>query len=457
MSVMPCDAPLDVNREGQPTGYLTCEGGEVFKVGPASCSPPNPVHPDGGEACVGEIEGSCTFDSECGAQANGVCRLTGWDFEGVGRCGCQYHCLTDQDCGAGQVCFCAGSGAGTCVDAGCTATDSCDVGACRRSRWTDGCGFYDSFHCPSPEDLCQVNEDCVEWESCAVSPGSSSWSCDPVDCAVGRPTIVEGELLSAPLTAGEGWVTPGLDLNEALDELSTQEREALLGHWSQLASLEHSSVASFARASLALMSLGAPAQLLLETQEAAAEEVRHAQEVYSWLSALQGEAVRPGPFPSTSLTLCANRREMIFSLVQEACLSETLGVAEVSYARSLACTLQGPARITAHLARVEEDETRHASLAWRTLAWLLEDAPEALLDEVAERFELGLHELLEIPTRSTFSTHERALNAFGVLSPSQTLMARHEGVKQVLTPALVHLLGAPRAMRCARLVSRRAA
>lgn len=456
MSVMPCDSPLDVNQQGQPSGYLTCEDGEVFKVGPASCSPPAPGHPDEGEACVGEVEGGCAFDRECTAQANGICAMT-WrgGVEGA-VCECQYHCFTDQDCGAGQVCYCSRSGAGTCVDAGCTATDSCDRGACRLSWWTDGCEISESFHCPSPEDLCQVNEDCAG-DTCAVSPGSSNWSCNSIMCAVGRPTIVEGELLSAPFISGEGWVTPGLDLSEALDELSELEREALLRHWSQLASLEHSSVASFARATLALMSLGAPAQLLLETQEAAADEVRHAQEVYSWLSALQGEAVRPGAFPSASLSLSADRREVIVSLVQEACLGETLGVAEVSHARSLACKLQGPARITAHLAQVEEDETRHASLAWRTLAWLLRDAPETLLNEVAERFELGLYKLLEAPMRSTFGTNERTLNAFGVLSPSQTLAARREGVKQVLTPALVHLLGAPRAMRCARLVSRQAA
>ena len=149
------------------------------------------------------------------------------------------------------------------------------------------------------------------------------------------------------------------------------------------------------------------------------------------------------------------RRALALSLAREACLGETLGVSEVSAARELVEAHQGPSVIAEHLAKVEADETRHAALAWRTLAWLLQGADEALVSEVSGVFVAGLSELLaELPQGVRERRVSPALSALGLLSPAQVREARLYAAHEVLLPALVTLLGAPHAMRAARELSR---
>ena len=388
-SDLPCDAPPNLNAEGQPNGYLSCSENRLYKLGPARCS--------GG-------------------------------------------CETDAGCGEGQVCVCEGAEPGLCLTAACEGPDSCETGRCARSRWDDGCDLVEGVYCETPEDTCSLNSDCPE-NMCGVRSLEEGWTCQSWECAIGRPPIVEGEVLTAPLIEREGWSMPHATLVERLSALSTEAREALERAWEELAALEHSSVASFARATLELMALGAPAELLLETQRAAADEVKHAEEVYSWLSALKGLPVGPGAFPSERLSPRVDLRDITLSLAREACLCETLGVAEVSAARELVQGARGPEAISAHLAQVEADETRHAALAWRTLAWLMESATDTLRHEVIESFERGARELLSVEPEALKPEHTSALSCFGVLSAAQRYEARLSAAREVIAPALHQLFG----------------
>lgn len=166
----------------------------------------------------------------------------------------------------------------------------------------------------------------------------------------GRPVRRDG----APLLAGV----------EARDDWSAG-RHAGAGEgrdWLAAAAMEHASIASFAQLSLALLSHGAPPDLLRDCHLAAIDEIAHASASYA-LAAKGDTAFGPGPLvtPPPDLSMATLVRET----VRDGCLGETLAALE-------AATLAARAPRGAErdlLARIAEDELRHAALAFRILAW----------------------------------------------------------------------------------------
>ena len=210
-------------------------------------------------------------------------------------------------------------------------------------------------------------------------------------------------------------------------------------HWCEVAQLEHSSVASFARFTLDLMGLGAPADLLLATQEAAADEVRHARRAIEIASALTGEKLSFGELSVGSLNVGASRGEVLDRLIREACFNETLGVAEVT-AQASCCD---HSLIQAHLDEVRDDETRHAGLAWRSLQWILESAPQTERAALELRARLRFTELTEELLNKRAVSVERqdalTLNHFGVLTALQTQRAHLTAYHAVIAPSITAL------------------
>jgi hypothetical protein len=144
--------------------------------------------------------------------------------------------------------------------------------------------------------------------------------------------------------------------------------------WEAMALGEHASVASFARASLELLSLGAPPDLIADTHRAALDEIEHARFAY----AMCGKA--PAPIPIGELRK-PTIVEFAVSTFLEACLPETAG-AEAMRRRAE----RHPDKRDA-IVRIAEDEEGHAELAWRTLAWAVceggEPAERALREAIA--------------------------------------------------------------------------
>jgi rubrerythrin len=94
-------------------------------------------------------------------------------------------------------------------------------------------------------------------------------------------------------------------------------------------------------------------------------------------------------------------RAIVRSLVEEACVGETLGVAE---ALALADACVDPALSAVHR-RIAADEQRHAELAWRTLGRLLARDPS--LASAAREGSAAARALLEVPDAG-----ESAVRAF---------------------------------------------
>jgi len=217
------------------------------------------------------------------------------------------------------------------------------------------------------------------------------------------------------------------------------EQTQVVNYWAEVAQLEHSSVASFARFTLEMMSLGVPADLLLAIQEAAADEVRHAQRASEILSALQGAQVGFGSLPIQNLKLNTSRAEVLERLIREACFGETLGVAEVTEQARLC----DQPIIRDHLMMVRADETRHAGLAWRALQWIMNSADE---DERADLIQLARSTFTTLSLEfklglKPIATTERVhpLNRFGVLTPEQTQRVREAAYQEVILPCLSKL------------------
>ena len=193
------------------------------------------------------------------------------------------------------------------------------------------------------------------------------------DCIIGRPFFDDCDAVAAPVVDGHGWSGP-------LDGAPDAERARI---WLDMARGEHASIAAFARLTLQIMALGAPADLLADVQQAALDEVAHAELAFSLASRFAGRPLRPGAFPlGDTLHLQADPADLAEAAVREGCLAETVGA---FLAREAAPQASLDVERAA-LVRITDDETRHAALSWRLVAWLLEIGGEAVRDRVEAAF-----------------------------------------------------------------------
>ncbi|MFO0612965.1 MAG: ferritin-like domain-containing protein [Polyangiaceae bacterium] len=336
-------------------GYVKEENGLFHRAGPTTCDTTIST-----PSCKGtEQYRDCTKDSDCSAAPHGKC--TSWLGQVGEGCSCSYACETDADCASqpDTVCVCkdaANMSESTCVRARCKADDECTSGLCGVSRYDNGCGVTLELACKTLNDDCASEKDCKPFQSCAVG-AKESWTCMSAGCVIGRPLVVADRWARADAVARTDWTPPR-------EPRAARRRDAAF--WSEMAALEHASVASFARFSLALTALGAPSALVRDTYCAALDEIEHAKIAYGFASAALGRPIGPGPLPEATVALDLDPSEVARALVVEGCIGETLGAIE-ALEESERTSDPDVAR---SLRRIGEDELRHAELAFRALAWL---------------------------------------------------------------------------------------
>jgi hypothetical protein len=181
----------------------------------------------------------------------------------------------------------------------------------------------------------------------------------------GRPYLAEGDPTPrvAPVTT-RGTMSSGA----TAPDLDPETRAALAAAWASDAQLEHASVASFGRFSLALLAFAAPPELVEGAHRAALDEVEHARLCFALASSYAGESLAPGAFPIGDVTLPASLADLAAATVREGCVGET--VSAIVAAEQLARAYEPSVRSA--LETIAADEARHAELAWRTVAWALE-------------------------------------------------------------------------------------
>ncbi len=145
---------------------------------------------------------------------------------------------------------------------------------------------------------------------------------------------------------------------------------------------EHASVASFARFTLDLMSLGAPPELLYSSIQAMKEEVHHATLCFGVASKFLQRPVSPGPLNLDGIfSANTTASAMLESAISEGCVSETISLAYAAEGMELTAD-EG---IKSVLKTIVVDESRHSKLAWDFVEWLIK-RDESLLGEARNHF-----------------------------------------------------------------------
>jgi hypothetical protein len=285
------------------------------------------------------------------------------------------------------------------------------------------------------------------WEPYQIASGPTGGSADSQCCYLvvnhlctggGRPYLVGDRARIAAThqgTGSHGWAAGEGPSPDALALLTAGERAALAAAWTADAVMEHASVASFARFSLALLAAGAPADLVELAHRAALDEVRHARLCFALAAAYAGDAIAPGPFPlGAEVHVGSGLAALATSTVKEGCVGET--VAAILAAEQLARATDPAVR--AALARIAADEARHAELAWRTVAWAVHaggsDVRAAVEQTLLEAFaERGATPAVE-------SAGSRAMEAHGRLDAATAARVVASAMADVVGPAARALL-----------------
>lgn len=276
----------------------------------------------------------------------------------------------------------------------------------------------------------------------ALAPGEPSsgglccyQSCEGVCC--GRALVLGDHALVARAEQRNDWLVTDATLtglpHVTRPSLSAVERSRLVELWQADALMEHASIASFARFSLQLLALGAPAQLVRDAQSAGLDEVGHAEHAFSIASRLAGRAIGPGKLPELDTPLDTDLTSVARATLVEGCIGETLAaVLAQEQARKAGDTTARKA-----LSDVAEDETRHAELAFRFVAWALAQGGPELGEALRTELERKLASLPEPGSTSEVAT--AALHYYGRLTAAEQRALYRQTCEQILRPAFAAL------------------
>ncbi len=278
---------------------------------------------------------------------------------------------------------------------------------------------------------------------CGLAQAGDSFGCGPIvdrpeaccyevfgSCPIGRPFTIDGHARLASVEPSRGW--SGRDGRPEVLRLDETTRAALARAWTEEARTEHASVASFTRMVLELLSLGAPAELVGETLRAAEDERRHAIAAFTLASHYGRVELAPGPLDIRDCLGASSAAEIAERVAGEGCVAETVSALLIGEAAERAEDLA----VREHLTRVAEEESAHALLAWKTLAWLLARRSidrDEVHARVARAFARAEH-YVGIGSE-IHEGEESSLVAHGQLAPSVKRSIARSVLGSVVTPA----------------------
>jgi hypothetical protein len=263
----------------------------------------------------------------------------------------------------------------------------------------------------------------------------------------GRPLIddhgdaVVASMSTAPTTSlPNPWLLPrasNLTDTTTLTDLADDARAWLAAQWLQDGLSEHASIASFARASLELMTLGAPPDLLTRVHAAAIDEIDHARRCFSLATAYAGRTLSPGHLPAPS-PRALDLPSLAVDTFLEACVGESTATLQATRQRRLATTPD----VIDTLDVIIDDEANHAALAWQTLSWAISlggEPVKAALRAAARSYappDTASSPLLNPPASLT----PALLAAHGRLTTAADAKAQRDAWDEIILPTLHDLL-----------------
>ena len=140
---------------------------------------------------------------------------------------------------------------------------------------------------------------------------------------------------------------------------------------------EHSSVATFAKFSIDLMSIGAPMWMVRLALAAGDDEIRHSRMSFDIANAYSSDAMcaMAGSFPKHQVHIDADSNRISVDAARGGCIGETLATFKMM-------RVMDGAPLLNYEEQMAMDEVRHAALAWASVKWMT--AQRADLDIVSE-------------------------------------------------------------------------
>ncbi len=244
----------------------------------------------------------------------------------------------------------------------------------------------------------------------------------------GRPARVGGEARLPPVGEGTAWRAAGRAPDPSA--LPRPLRDRLAAAWLEAAQEEHASIASFSNLSLHLLALGAPPDLVADAHAAALDEIRHARLAFELASAYAGAPLAPAPFADAArMSAAGDLAALAVETLLDGCINETVSAALAEAAGEAA---SDPA-LAAALAEVAADETRHAELAWRIVAWCVRSSPASAGLLAALR---GAAAAAATAPLAANPDARDDLAAHGVLGDAAHAAMRAEVLRDVVAPCL---------------------
>ena len=294
----------------------------------------------------------------------------------------------------------------------------------------------------SSSDTDALAEDAVDGSSDACGttgiPCKTASDCCPgLECRLGtcretirRPFLVGSSLRSAAVAARDDWHLGGASPPPNLDSTTTR---ALASEWLRDALEEHASIAAFARFTLHLLSVGAPPGLILASQSAARDEVRHARACFALAKRYGGRDVGPAALSLEGVLPPMSLAEIAALTAEEGCVGETLGALLAE--RQLATTTDPWVRDVLTRAHLVADECRHAELAWSFVSWAVVHGDERVERAVHEAISRAVRTTLAMPLRRYDGIDLGAWRAHGRLTCAEARTLVERGVREVIAPA----------------------
>jgi hypothetical protein len=403
-------------------GFTQCEEGWMHRPERATC-PTSVPRAEEFDGSGGSHE--CRKDSDCVGPLQYCARYA--DFAPQV---CRTGCLSDDDCATGNICLC-GDPIGTCSPATCTTDADCPGSVCLGTDYQSLNDLVVEFSCATEADRCRRDSDCTQpsTRECRISAGVRQ--CQGYGGTPGRPFIVRGDERRAAIGFGAGWARACVPDGAGLD---ARTRAALATYWTEIALMEHASVAAFSRFVLELLSLGAPSELVLDAQRALGDEIAHAELCFGLATAYAGEPIAPGPLSLDGVLEPRSRVELGLTAFREACLGETSAVAE---ARAALEQVSDP-EVRRVLTQIAADEARHAELGFRFMKWLLEVLPVEERDQLATGISQELATALATAAPRVLDTV--SVPEHGMLLAADRAAARRLALLEVCVPCTTALL-----------------
>ncbi len=197
-----------------------------------------------------------------------------------------------------------------------------------------------------------------------IGAGGGAW---------GRPLRLRGQQRHPELRLGASWTRGAKPSTQGLDAATCAALEAL---WLHDAQKEHASVPAFARIAWLLSAVGAPPELMRGAQQAALEEIDHAERCFALAAGYGGREHTVEPMPELLDGEPFALRDPLTTLVYE---SVTDGVQLEDFNADVAarCAAVCEEPVTrAVLQQIAIEERSHAAYSLSLLRWIATAYPE---------------------------------------------------------------------------------